>query len=82
MRGIGIRQAFLAIDDRTAAGDHTGLVQFGYTIGDAMGHSDTATVAVYVFPEAQTRSGGSAMDLPWLMLLLGGRWHRRWRKPR
>lgn len=56
----------------TAAGDHTGLVQFSYTVSDALGHSDTAVVAVYVFPEAKNKSGGSAVDPPLLMLLLGG----------
>jgi len=56
----------------TAADDQTGLVQFSYSVTDALDHSASADVGVYVFPQPKSRSGGSAMDPALLVLLLGG----------
>ncbi len=56
----------------TAPGDFTGLAQFSYSITDSQGQVDTADVGVYVFPGPKTDSGGSALDLPVLLLLGGG----------
>lgn len=64
----------------TAPPDFTGLAQFSYTITDSQGQADTADVGVYVFPGPKTDSGSSALDLPVLLLLLGGLLGRRWRR--
>lgn len=56
----------------TAPDGYIGLVQFRYRITDSLGQSDTADVGLYVFPGPNNKSGGSALDLPVLLMLLTG----------